>query len=103
MVAGQRFSLRNRRVIASCGDVERFLRAFDITVQADPSSGSPPHRPIDMFPGALVTGVRRVKLREALRKLIIQFVRIDNGADLCFWLAGDARKFSQTRPCLSER
>jgi hypothetical protein len=25
-------------------------------------------------------------------------VRIDNGADLCFWLAGDARKFSESRP-----
>ena len=40
----------------------------DITVQAD-SSSEARQTVIDMFPGALVTGVRRVKLREALRKL----------------------------------
>jgi hypothetical protein len=40
----------------------------DITVQADTLSEAR-QTVIDMFPGALVTGVRRVKLREALRKL----------------------------------
>src|SRR5262245_36371594 len=28
----------------------------------------------------------------------IYFVRIDNGTDLCFWLARDAREFSESRP-----
>ena len=28
----------------------------------------------------------------------IHFVRIDNGADLCFWLAGDTCKLSESRP-----
>ena len=53
-----------------CGDVERFTegRDYDITVQAD-SSSEARQTVIDMFPGALVTGVRRVKLREALPKL----------------------------------
>ena len=55
-----------------------------------------------IIPGAVVTGVHRVKLREALRKLErgfwIHFVRIDNGTDLCFWLARDAREFSESRP-----
>ena len=30
--------------------------------------------------------------------LWIHFVRIDNGTDLCFWLARDAREFSESRP-----
>ena len=55
-----------------------------------------------IIPGAVVTGVHRVKLPEALRKLErwfwIHFVRIDNGTDLCFWLARDAREFSESRP-----
>ena len=40
----------------------------DITVQAE-SSAEARRTVMEMFPGALVTGVHRVKLREALRKL----------------------------------
>ena len=73
----------------------------DITVQAE-SSAEARRTVMEMFPGALLTGVHRVKLREALRKLErwfwIHFVRIDNGTDLCFWLARNAREFSESRP-----
>ena len=58
---------------------------------------------MEMFPGAVVTGRptgssngRHSPSFE--RWFWIHFVRIDNGADLCFWLAGDACKFSESRP-----
>ena len=73
----------------------------DIIVQAE-SSAEARRTVMEMVPGALVTGVHRVKLRKALRKLErwfwIHFVRIDNGTDLCFWLARDACEFSESRP-----
>jgi hypothetical protein len=40
----------------------------DITIQAELSAEAR-RTVMEMFPGALVTGVHRVKLREALRKL----------------------------------
>ena len=72
-----------------------------VTVQAE-SSSEARRTVMDMFPGAeepAFTGSSYGRRCPSFgRWFCIHFVRIDNGADLCFWLARDAREFSKGRP-----
>ena len=103
MVAGQRFSLRNRRVIASCGDVERFTERRGLRhrrARPSPQSGaSDRHGDVSWCRGDRASNwILTGGIAQALSAGSGFLFSSDNGADLCFWLAGDACKFSESRP-----
>jgi hypothetical protein len=70
MVAGQSFSMRNRAHNHICGDAEMSteVRGYDIAVQAE-SSSETRRTVMEMFPGAVVTGVQPSQVTGALPKL----------------------------------